>query len=95
MEGGTVHSVRTLAAAVDLSTRKIHALIKGERPTVGAETAARMAWAVDVHLDALFVLNPFFVLNSFAYANEDVEEGHDDPGTAVDAGTARVTHELE
>lgn len=63
LKGGTIHTARTLGKVTGLSPGKVNALISGERPTVDAATAARLAQAVQVHFDALSTPNPFTFVN--------------------------------
>jgi plasmid maintenance system antidote protein VapI len=65
LEGGTVHTVRSLADATGLSYSKIQKLIKEERPDVDAPEADRIAEAVQSRRRALF--SP----TSFTFKNEN------------------------
>lgn len=56
--GGTAFTVRSLAAATGLSYSKIQKLVHGERPTVTADQADRIATAVRVRRQALFSPHP-------------------------------------
>lgn len=60
-EGGSTHTVRSLAAATGMSWSKIQRLTTEERPTVTREQADRIAEAVGVRRRALFaqISSPF------------------------------------
>jgi hypothetical protein len=47
-------TAKSLSTATGLSLSKVYALLSGERPTVGRETATTVASLVGVHLGALF-----------------------------------------
>jgi hypothetical protein len=73
--GEKAHTVRSLAAVTGLSYSKVHKLIRGTRPTCGADEAASVAHAFGLPRRALFLA----ISSPNEYGDDRPEETTDGP----------------